>query len=88
MAGALKERVARKLPRLSARKEKINNSLTLQTYHIRMQMRQNAGFTLIEISIVLVIIGLIVGGILLGQDLIHAARVRARLGRLRNTMRR
>ncbi len=35
------------------------------------------GFTLIEMSIVLVIIGLIVGGVLVGQDLIRAAGVRA-----------
>jgi len=36
-----------------------------------------AGFTLIELSVVLVIIGLIVGGVLVGQDLIKAAQVRA-----------
>lgn len=36
-----------------------------------------SGFTLIELSIVLVIIGLIVGGVLVGQDLIRAAGVRA-----------
>lgn len=35
------------------------------------------GFTLIELSIVLVVIGLIVGGILVGQNLINAAAVRA-----------
>ena len=35
------------------------------------------GFTLIELSIVLVIIGLVIGGILAGQDLIHAAHLRA-----------
>jgi len=35
------------------------------------------GFTLIELSIVLVVIGLIVGGILVGQSLISAAGVRA-----------
>ena len=35
------------------------------------------GFTLIELSIVLVIIGLIVGGVLVGQDLIRAAKIRA-----------
>lgn len=34
------------------------------------------GFTLIELSIVLVIIGLIVGGVLVGQDLIRAAQGR------------
>jgi prepilin-type N-terminal cleavage/methylation domain-containing protein len=38
-----------------------------------------AGFTLIELSIVLVIIGLIVGGVLVGQDLIRAAEVRAQI---------
>jgi prepilin-type N-terminal cleavage/methylation domain-containing protein len=35
------------------------------------------GFTLIELSIVLVIIGLIVGGVLVGQDLIHNAEVQS-----------
>lgn len=34
---------------------------------------ENRGFTLIELSIVLVIIGLIIGGILVGRDLIAAA---------------
>jgi prepilin-type N-terminal cleavage/methylation domain-containing protein len=37
------------------------------------------GFTLIELSIVLVIIGLIVGGVLVGRDLISAAQVRAQV---------
>jgi prepilin-type N-terminal cleavage/methylation domain-containing protein len=40
---------------------------------------KNHGFTLIELSIVLVIIGLIVGGILVGQDLIKAAETRAQI---------
>lgn len=35
-----------------------------------------SGFTLIELSIVLVIIGLLVGGVLVGRDLIKAAEVR------------
>lgn len=35
------------------------------------------GFTLVELSIVLVIIGLIVGAVLVGQDLIRAAETRA-----------
>ena len=38
-----------------------------------------SGFTLIELSIVLVIIGLIVGGVMVGQDLINAARIRAQI---------
>ena len=40
-------------------------------------MRKNqTGFTLIEIAIVLVIIGLLLGGVLKGQELIQNARVR------------
>ncbi len=40
-------------------------------------MRRNqGGFTLVEIAIVLVIIGLLLGGILKGQELINSARVR------------
>lgn len=35
------------------------------------------GFTLIELSIVLVIIGLIIGGVLVGQELIRAAGIRS-----------
>ncbi len=38
--------------------------------------RYQSGFTLIEIAIVLVIIGLLLGGILKGQELISSARVR------------
>jgi prepilin-type N-terminal cleavage/methylation domain-containing protein len=40
------------------------------------------GFTLIEMSIVLVVIGLIVGGVLVGQDLIGAAYVRAQISQI------
>lgn len=39
--------------------------------------RPDSGFTLIELAIVLVIIGLIIGGVLVGQDLIKAAEVRS-----------
>ncbi len=39
-------------------------------------MRRQSGFTLVEIAIVLVIIGLLLGGILKGQELINSARVR------------
>ena len=39
-------------------------------------MRYQKGFTLIEIAIVLVIIGLLLGGVLKGQELITSARVR------------
>ncbi len=43
---------------------------------------RRAGFTLIEISIVLVIIGLIIGGVLVGQDLIKAASIRATISQI------
>jgi len=38
---------------------------------------KQSGFTLIEIAIVLVIIGLLLGGVMKGQELINTARVRA-----------
>jgi prepilin-type N-terminal cleavage/methylation domain-containing protein len=47
-------------------------SNTLGKYNIR-----NPGFTLIELAIVLVIVGLLVGGVLVGRDLIHASELRA-----------
>lgn len=37
------------------------------------------GFTLIELSVVLVVIGLLVGGILVGRDLIKAGEIRSML---------
>lgn len=40
-------------------------------------MKRQKGFTLVEIAIVLVIIGLILGGVLKGQELIDSARVKS-----------
>ncbi len=40
------------------------------------------GFTLIEMSIALVVIGLLVGGILAGQDLMNAAAIRAQISQI------
>ena len=42
----------------------------------QMNYNKQKGFTLVEIAIVLVIIGLLLGGILKGQELINGARVR------------
>lgn len=40
------------------------------------------GFTLLELAIVIVVIGLVAGGIIVGRDLISAAAVRAQLSQL------
>ena len=40
-------------------------------------MKQLSGFTLIELAIVLIILGLLAGGVLYGQNLIRAAELRA-----------
>ncbi|NOT16220.1 MAG: prepilin-type N-terminal cleavage/methylation domain-containing protein [Methylotenera sp.] len=40
-------------------------------------MKKQTGFTLIELAIVLVIIGLLLGGVLKGQELINSARVKS-----------
>ena len=39
-------------------------------------MKKQAGFTLVEIAIVLVIIGLLLGGVLKGQELINQAKIK------------
>lgn len=43
---------------------------------------KKSGFTLIELSIVLVIIGLIVGVVLVGQDLIRVAQLQRQIGQI------
>jgi prepilin-type N-terminal cleavage/methylation domain-containing protein len=41
-----------------------------------INMKKQSGFTLVEIAIVLVIIGLLLGGVLKGQELINSAKVK------------
>ena len=43
--------------------------------------RKQSGFTLVEIAIVLVIIGLLLGGILKGQEMINQAKIKLSLKR-------
>ena len=47
--------------------------------------RNQSGFTLIEIAIVLVIIGLLLGGVLKGQELINSAKVKNLASDFKNT---
>ncbi len=49
-----------------------------------MNRTKNRGFTLIEIAIVLVIIGLLLGGVLKGQELINSAKVKSYATDFRN----
>ncbi len=47
--------------------------------------RNQSGFTLIEIAIVLVIIGLLLGGVMKGQELINSAKVKNLASDFKNT---
>jgi prepilin-type N-terminal cleavage/methylation domain-containing protein len=44
-----------------------------------MNMKKQQGFTLVEIAIVLVIIGLLLGGALKGQEMIKSAKVKSQM---------
>src|SRR3569833_694314 len=68
--------------RLALRRKPLE-SLTMPHPHIA---RRQSGFTLIEIAIVLVIIGLLLGGILKGQELINSARVKNLASDFRNIL--
>lgn len=43
------------------------------------RIKNKSGFTLVELSVVLVIIGLLVGGVLVGRDLIESGKIRAQM---------
>lgn len=48
-------------------------------------MKKTSGFTLIELAIVLVIIGLLLGGVLKGQELINSAKAKSMANDFKNT---
>lgn len=56
--------------------KKQNNSKFIPSALQRPELSSQKGFTLVELSIVLVIIGLIIGGILKGQELIGNAEIK------------
>ncbi len=47
-------------------------------------IKYNSAFTLIELAIVLVIVGLLIGGVLTGRDLINQARIAAAVRQLQD----
>src|SRR5690606_22964586 len=47
-----------------------------------VRRRGQRGFTLTEMALVLVIVGLLIGGVLKGQELIESARIRAAASQL------
>jgi len=53
------------------------------THIIEMKRRSEAGFTLVELAIVMVIIGLLIGGILKGQELIANSEVTATIAQVK-----
>src|SRR5690606_37829535 len=42
----------------------------------------NKAFTLLELSIVLAVIGLLIGAITIGKDIVHASKIRATLAQI------
>lgn len=54
----------------------LNNLALVSQGETEMKTRQQSGFTLVEISIVLVIIGLLLGGVLKGQEIISNAKIK------------
>lgn len=63
-------------------RHKFKNILTLSgcTGYMAHISRSNHGFTLVELAIVMIIIGLLIGGVLKGQELIFNSKVTATVG--------
>lgn len=53
------------------------------TFSTLKQNREQAGFTLVELAIVMIIIGLLIGGILKGQELVANAQITATIAQIK-----
>jgi len=58
------------------RQPPLDQAAARASYRPPLMMHEPRGFTLIELAIVLVVIGLLLGGVLKGQELIESARAR------------
>lgn len=56
----------------------------MKQHNAEKQNLRRRGFTLVELAIVIVIIGLIVGGVLVGQDMINAAEIRSTIAQIQS----
>ena len=51
----------------------------MKSHNLYNQLNKKSGFTLVELAIVIVVIGLLVGGVLQGQELIKQANIRSQI---------
>jgi prepilin-type N-terminal cleavage/methylation domain-containing protein len=56
----------------------------MKSHNLYNQLNKKSGFTLVELAIVIVVIGLLVGGVLQGQELIKQAKLRAVINEQKN----
>ncbi len=52
----------------------------MQNYNL--STRKKDGFTLLELSIAIVIIGLVIGGVMVGKSLVNASEIRRKINEL------
>lgn len=53
-------------------------------FSLKSTMDEEAGFTLVELAVVMIIIGLLIGGVLKGQELIANAQIKATVAQIKS----